>query len=86
MKKVKIGEILKGLGKGLVRETLQTLPIIGTIVTNFKTETKTSAKGSIQLSKWDIYRLILGLGIAYFLAKGILTEQQIAFIMQYIPF
>ena len=80
--KEKIGNFLKGL----IREGLQTLPIVGTLVTNFKSETKDSIKGQIKLSKWDIYRLVLGVGLAYVLAKGILTQDQIAFIMQYVPF
>ena len=80
--KEKIGNFLKGL----IREGLQTLPIVGTLVTNFKSETKDSIKGQIKLSKWDIYRLVLGFGLAYVLAKGILTQDQIAFIMQYVPF
>lgn len=80
--KEKIGNFFKGL----IREGLQTLPIVGTLVTSFKTETKDSPKGQIKLSKWDIYRLVLGFGLAYVLAKGILTQDQIAFIMQYVPF
>ena len=58
--KEKIGNFLKGL----IREGLQTLPIVGTLVTNFKSETKDSIKGQIKLSKWDIYRLLLGVGLA----------------------
>lgn len=71
---------------GLVRESLQTLPIVGTIVTNLKSDSTDNPKGKIKLDKWDWYRIILGVGIAYALAKGILTTQQIQFIMGLIGF
>ena len=66
---------------GLVREGLQTLPVVGTIVTAFKEDTVESPKGNIQLSKWHLYRLAVGLIIAYFLAKGLCNEEQIDIIL-----
>lgn len=70
--------------KGLFRETLQTIPFVGTIITNIKTDTKDNPKGQIKLSKWDIYRLVLGLVIGYVLYKGILTMEQVEGVMSVI--
>ena len=78
--KIKLGSMIKGL----FRETLQTIPFIGTIVTNIKTDTKDNPKGQIKLSKWDIYRLVLGLVIGYVLYKGLLTMDQVEGIMNII--
>ena len=78
----KIGNFLKPL----IRETLQTLPIVGTLVTNFKSNSVESPTGQIKLTKWDGYRLILGLGIGYVLVKGIATIEQIEFIWSLIGF
>ena len=66
---------------GLVRESLQTIPFVGTLVTNFKQDDPDNPKGKIKLTWWDIYRLALGLGIAYALIKGLLTQDQIVFIL-----
>ena len=82
-KKFKDTKFAKLLG-GFVRESLQTLPIVGTIVTSFKSDS--SPKGQIKLEAWDWYRLVLGFGIAYVLAKGILTQEQVAFILALIGF
>ena len=81
-KDTKVGKLLKGL----VRESLQTLPVVGTIVTVFKKDTPESPKGKINLEGWEWYRLVLGIGIGYVLAKGILTEDQITFILSLIGF
>ena len=78
--KIKLGSMIKGL----FRETLQTIPFVGTIVTNIKTDTKDNPKGQIKLSKWDIYRLVLGLVIGYVLYKGLLTMDQVEGIMNII--
>ena len=71
--KIKLGNIIKGL----VRETLQTLPIVGTIVTNIKTNTTDNPKGQLNLKNWDIYRLIFGSIIAYLVVKGVDPEKVI---------
>jgi len=84
-KDTKVGKILAGL----VRESLQTLPVIGTIVTVFKKDTPESPKGKINLEGiegWEWYRLVLGIGIGYVLAKSILTQEQITFILSLIGF
>jgi len=66
MKKIK--DFVKSLG----RETMQSLPVVGTIVTNFKsTETP---KGKIVLSKWDKYRVVIGLVVTYNLLPESWTE------------
>jgi len=78
--KIKLGSMIKGL----FRETLQTIPFVGTIVTNIKTDTKDNPKGQIKLSKWDVYRLVLGLVIGYVLYKGLLTMEQVEGIMSII--
>lgn len=78
--KTKVGGFLKGL----VREGLQTVPVIGTFITNFKEDSEENPKGKVNLTKWDIYRLVLGIGAAYLIAKGILTEDQISFIFSMI--
>ena len=71
--KIKLPKIdIGGLIKGLVREGLQTLPVIGTLVTNFKS--KDTPKGQIVLSKWDKYRMLIGLVISYNLLPDEWTE------------
>lgn len=75
--KTKIG----GLLSGLVREGLQIVPGVGTLITVFKEDTPENPKGKMNLAKWDIYRLVLGLVLIFTLAKGILTSEQIEFIM-----
>ncbi len=77
MKKLNLG----GLIKRLVREGLQTLPVVGTIVTNLKADTKENPKGKINLDKWDFYRLLIGIGVGYVLYKGMLTMKQVNFII-----
>ena len=72
------------LVKGLVREGLQTLPVVGTLVTAFKEETTENPKGAVKLSKWHIYRLLIGVASGYFLMKGVLTSKQIDFILSII--
>lgn len=64
MKKINKGAV-GNFFKGLVREGLQTLPIIGTLVTSFKSETEDSPKGQISLGKWEKYRILIGLVITY---------------------
>lgn len=75
--KTKVGKLISGL----VREGLQTLPVVGTVVTAFKEDTKENPQGEIKLSKWHLYRLAIGLIIAFFLSKGILNEDQIELIV-----
>lgn len=81
-KDTKVGKLLGGL----IRESLQTLPVIGTLVTVFKKDTTKSPKGKINLEGWEWYRLVLGIGIGYVLAKSILTPEQITFILSIIGF
>lgn len=84
----KIGKLLNSkIGKiasGLVREGLQTVPVVGTIITNLKTDTPDNPAGKIKLSKWDIYRLVIGLVVGYVLYKGILTIEQVQSILSMI--
>ena len=68
----------------ILRETLQSLPVVGTIVTNFKTNTAENPTGKIKLTKWDGYRILLGCLIALALAKGFLTPEQITFILSFL--
>lgn len=84
MKKIFKNINVGGILKGLARETLQTLPVVGTIVTNIKTDTKENPKGKVNLDKWDIYRIILGVGAAYLLYKGALDTKQIKFLIEII--
>tara|TARA_R110002051_G_scaffold305684_1_gene375816 strand:+ start:509 stop:775 length:267 start_codon:yes stop_codon:yes gene_type:complete len=72
------------LVKGLVREGLQTIPVVGTFVTAFKEDTPENPQGTIKLSKWHIYRLVIGVGVGIFLAKGILTPEQVEMILEVI--
>lgn len=76
--------IIKRFVAPLVRESLQSLPIIGTLVTNFKQNSVETPAGTIKMTRWDWYRLLIGVGIAIAMAKGILTAKQIAFIMDII--
>lgn len=66
--------LVGGILKGLVGETLQTLPFVGTIVTAFKEDTKENPKGSIKMSKWHLYRLAIGLLTGYLMYKGVNQE------------
>ena len=82
-----VGKLVKGLvkdGSQLVIQGLQSLPVVGTIITAFKEDTPENPKGGIVLSKWHIYRLVIDLGAGFFLAKGILTPEQIDFILSII--
>jgi len=63
--------LVGGILKGLVGETLQTLPVVGTFVTAFKENTKENPKGTIKLSKWHLYRLAIGLITGYLMYKGV---------------
>lgn len=69
---------------GLVRESLQSIPFVGTIVTSFKEDTKDNPKGKVNITKWDAYRLAIGLVLAYFMAKGILKPEDIEFLKSFI--
>ncbi len=73
-------EKVKAFFKGLFREGLQTLPVVGTFVTNFKQ----GDDNNIKLTAWDGYRLAIGLVIGVVLAKGIMTPDQIEFVMSII--
>lgn len=76
-------KVAKLLG-GLLRESLQTLPVVGTLVTVFKKDTPESPKGEINIKGikgWEWYRLVLGIGIGYVFAKNLLTQEQITFIL-----
>lgn len=66
---------------GLVREGLQVVPGVGTIITNFKKNTPGNPEGAIKLRNWEYYRIVIGLGAAVLIAKGIMTQDQIDFVM-----
>lgn len=84
-KETKLGKLfetkLGSIVKGLVVEGLQALPVIGTIVTNIKTDTRENPKGKINLGMSEGYRIVLGLVIAALMAKGILSEGQINIVL-----
>lgn len=86
LKDTKFGKFVRTAVAPLLRETLQTLPVVGTLVTNFKNNTERNPAGQIKLTKWDGYRLVIGLGIGYLLIKGIATMDQITFIIQAMGF
>ena len=69
--------LVGGLLKGLVREGLQTVPVLGTFVTAFKENTKESPQGTIKLTPWHYYRIALGIISAVLIAKGILTKEEV---------
>jgi len=69
--------LVGGLLKGLVREGLQTVLVIGTFVTAFKEDTKQSPKGIIKLTPWHYYRIAIGIIAAILIAKGILTKEEV---------
>jgi len=69
------------LGK-LIGNTLQTLPIVGTVVTNNKEDTPENPKGQLNLRGWDWYRIILGLGVGYVLYKGLLNMDELKGILE----
>ena len=66
--------LVGGLLKGLVREGLQSIPVVGTFVTAFKEDTKENPKGAVKLSKWHLYRLAIGLLTVYLMYKGVNQE------------
>ena len=76
--KTKVGKLLKSkVGKsitGLIRETLQSTPFVGTVITAFKEDTKENPKGLIKLSKWHMYRLVIGLITGYLMYRGVDSE------------
>jgi hypothetical protein len=80
--KTKFGKLLKGL----VREGLQTVPMVGTVVTAFKEDTPENPKGTIKLTSWHYYRIAIGVIAGYLMFKGILTEEQIEIITSMIGF
>jgi hypothetical protein len=58
---------------GIIREGLQTLPIVGTVVTNMKENTPENPEGKIKLGRNEWFRIVLGVGLAYLIYKGLLT-------------
>ena len=80
-KETKIGKLVNGL----FREGLQTLPVVGTVVSVFKKDTNTSPKGKITgFELPEIYRILIGIGVGYVLVKGLLTINEIQFILELI--
>ena len=57
--------------KGLAKNTIQTTPVIGTIVTAADESRPTSAPGKINLNKWHYFRIGLGVVVAYAMYKGV---------------
>lgn len=82
--RIKDGKFIKKFVGPLIRESLQTLPIVGTLVTNFKQNEVEAPTGTIKMTRWDWYRLLIGVGIAILITKGIMTQEQVAFVMQVI--
>jgi len=80
--KTKVGKLLKGL----LAEGLQTLPVVGTVVTAFKENTIENPEGAIKLNSWHYYRIAIGLVGGYLMYKGILTTKEIYSIMELIGF
>lgn len=65
----------------IVRESLQTLPVVGTLITNFKNNTVDSPPGKMSLpTKWESYRIVFGLAVGYVLIKGLATIEQVQFV------
>lgn len=79
MKKLNI----KGFLKGLVREGLQAVPVVGTLVTNWKSNTTENPQGKIKMGRWDIYRIIIGIGITYILSAQLLNMRQVRFLLEF---
>jgi len=75
---------IKGLVKGLLGDVLQSVPVLGTIVTNFKTDSIDNPKGKIKIGRSEVVRLIIGVGVAYVLYKGMLTIGQLREILSMI--
>jgi len=85
MRKKKFGQTKVGkMLKGLAIEGLQTVPVLGTLVTAFKENTKNNPEGAIKLNQWHIYRMVLGLVIAYLISKGFTTAEDLANVMDVI--
>lgn len=81
-KNTKVGKLINGL----VREGLQTLPVVGTVVTAFKEDTPENPKGTIKLTSWHYYRIALGAVVGYLLYKGILSSEEIDLVLEIIGF
>jgi hypothetical protein len=69
---MKKGRLKRVLG-GLIRETAQSLPIVGTVITNWKENEVDNPKGQINLRSNDWYRILIGVGIAYLVYKGFVS-------------
>lgn len=69
------------VASGIVREGLQGVPVVGTFITNYKENAPDNPPGSIKIRNWDYYRIIIGLGVAVLIAKGIMTQVQIDFVL-----
>jgi hypothetical protein len=66
------GRLKRVLG-GLIRETAQSLPIVGTVITNWKENEVDNPKGQVNLRSNDWYRILIGIGVAYLVYKGVVS-------------
>jgi len=57
--------------KSLLKNTFQTTPIVGTIITAAEESKPDDAPKGIALNKWHYFRLALGVIVAYAMYKGI---------------
>ena len=57
--------------KSLVKNTLQTTPIVGTVITAADESKPTSSPKGIDLNKWHYFRIALGVIVAYAMYKGV---------------
>lgn len=57
--------------KNVAGNTLQIPPVIGTIVTAFKEDKEGNPAGTLKLSGWHIYRLVIGLVLGYLVFKNV---------------
>jgi len=83
-KETKIGKLINSkVGKvvqGLVINGLQAVPVVGTLVTNIKTNTAESPAGKMNIGKSEIYRIAIGLLVALALHGDLFTPDQLHFI------
>lgn len=57
--------------KGFGSDVLQGLPVIGTLVTAHKEDTKESPKGKIKITRSAVIRLSIGVGVSVLMFFGV---------------
>lgn len=76
MKKKFKDTVVGKLATTLIGSALQSIPVVGTIVTNFKENTPQNPKGQLLIGWSELIRIVIGCGLAYLMFKGIISETE----------